>query len=432
MANTNLGLLTTGLIKQTIGGAVATLSTAVPWTDYAPGLPTAAAGGTVDAITATYAPAVTLTNGTRVILVAAGANTGAVTFVPNGLASKAIVKNVSTALSAGDIPGAGYPCDLQYNNTAWILLNPYMQAQMDLKAPIASPTFTGTLTVPVGLTGVLKAATGVMSVATAGMDYAVPITTSLADLAYSGAPITGYAGEALAIGDVCYLTTIAPPVAPTVAAEAGTGTCTTGNHLVKISLVTALGESIPGTASAIVTCGAGNDDKILVTVIPTGLANVVTARKIYMTEAAGATYYYVGTLAGNANTTYDINVPDATLVTQGAMPTINTSGTYYKCAKSLTTTLQLPAVVMATGTIAVATAGVFLKAGYIRNDAWAAMTVGAFAGTIWVSETGTSTNTRTQTCPTTASVNVQNIGYAEAPKIICFDPVRTLIKNPAA
>jgi hypothetical protein len=34
MANTNLGLLTTGLIKQTISGSAATLSTAVPGTDY--------------------------------------------------------------------------------------------------------------------------------------------------------------------------------------------------------------------------------------------------------------------------------------------------------------------------------------------------------------------------------------------------------------
>lgn len=36
MANTNLGLLTTGLIKQTISGAAATLSTAVPGVDYQP------------------------------------------------------------------------------------------------------------------------------------------------------------------------------------------------------------------------------------------------------------------------------------------------------------------------------------------------------------------------------------------------------------
>lgn len=35
---------------------------------------------------------------------------------------------------------------------------------LDLKAPLASPTFTGTVTLPVGLTGVLRADTGVVSV----------------------------------------------------------------------------------------------------------------------------------------------------------------------------------------------------------------------------------------------------------------------------
>lgn len=38
--------------------------------------------------------------------------------------------------------------------------------QMETKAPLASPTFTGTVTVPVGLTGVLRADTGVVSVDT--------------------------------------------------------------------------------------------------------------------------------------------------------------------------------------------------------------------------------------------------------------------------
>lgn len=38
--------------------------------------------------------------------------------------------------------------------------------QMELKAPIASPTFTGTVTLPVGLTGVIRADSGVTSVDT--------------------------------------------------------------------------------------------------------------------------------------------------------------------------------------------------------------------------------------------------------------------------
>lgn len=41
-----------------------------------------------------------------------------------------------------------------------------IQTQIDTKAPLASPTFTGTVTLPVGLTGVIRADTGVVSVDT--------------------------------------------------------------------------------------------------------------------------------------------------------------------------------------------------------------------------------------------------------------------------
>ena len=62
-------------------------------------------GGTVDAITLTPSPALTnYTTGTEMIFVAAGANTGAVTVNVSSLGAKAITKNGTTALSAGDIP----------------------------------------------------------------------------------------------------------------------------------------------------------------------------------------------------------------------------------------------------------------------------------------------------------------------------------------
>ena len=115
----------TGIAKITSG----VLGTATVWTDYAPGLPTAAATGT-DTITATYSPAVTLVSGTKTILSAAGANTGAVTFAPNSLTAKAIVKYASTALVAGDIPASGYICMLEYNGTAWVLLNPSIETRL--------------------------------------------------------------------------------------------------------------------------------------------------------------------------------------------------------------------------------------------------------------------------------------------------------------
>jgi hypothetical protein len=74
-------------------------------------------------------------------------------------------------------------------------------------APVASPTFTGTVTLPVGLTGIPKLTTGVVSVAAAGTDYSAPITAAPALESYSGPTITGINGEgtAMAFGDVVYL-----------------------------------------------------------------------------------------------------------------------------------------------------------------------------------------------------------------------------------
>ena len=91
-------------------------------------IPTVAAGGTVDAITATFDPPLgTLANGLTVIVIAAGANTIInPTFAPNGLTAKTIVKGANQPLLAGDIPGADFPIILQYNSSLakWILLNP--------------------------------------------------------------------------------------------------------------------------------------------------------------------------------------------------------------------------------------------------------------------------------------------------------------------
>lgn len=92
--------------------------------------PVASAGGTVDAITATYSPAITLADqqGCRVVL--SGANTSTTpTFAPNGLTARTITKKGGVALDAGDLPGANAVAILQYNlaNTRWELLNPANQ-----------------------------------------------------------------------------------------------------------------------------------------------------------------------------------------------------------------------------------------------------------------------------------------------------------------
>lgn len=91
-------------------------------------IPKAAAGGTVDAITCTFSPALTaLANNLIVCVIASGANTLTnPTFAPNGLTVKTIVKGSNQVLVAGDIPGANSPILLQYNLSLdkWILINP--------------------------------------------------------------------------------------------------------------------------------------------------------------------------------------------------------------------------------------------------------------------------------------------------------------------
>lgn len=87
-----------------------------------------AAGGTADAITATYSPAETaLVDGMLCAFRATAANaTTTPTFAPNGLTAHTITKEGGQALVAGDIPRANYECLLRYNlaGTVWELMNP--------------------------------------------------------------------------------------------------------------------------------------------------------------------------------------------------------------------------------------------------------------------------------------------------------------------
>lgn len=89
-----------------------------------------AAGGTADAITATYSPPVkVLVDGMLLGFRATAANaTTTPTFAPNGLTARTIVKRGGGALVAGDIPGNLSECVVRYNlaNTRWELINPAM------------------------------------------------------------------------------------------------------------------------------------------------------------------------------------------------------------------------------------------------------------------------------------------------------------------
>lgn len=172
----------------------------------------ASAGGTSDAITATYTPSVTaLVGGLTLYLRATSANTTTTpTFAPNGLTAHTIVKYNNQALVAGDIAGAGHILILQYDasNSVWELAN-----------PATAKIVSGTVAVANGGTGLSSGTSG-----------GVPYFSSTSAMASSAA----LASNALVVGG---------------GAGAAPSTVTTGT-----GVVTALGVNT-GTAGAFVVNG---------------------------------------------------------------------------------------------------------------------------------------------------------------------------------
>src|SRR6185437_3774788 len=102
------------------------------------------AGGTADAITATYSPAITsLSDGLLCWFRATAANaTTTPTFAPNGLTAHTITRNGGAALGVGQIAGNLAEVVLRYNlaNTRWELLNPLaMVVKLNQIALFATP-----------------------------------------------------------------------------------------------------------------------------------------------------------------------------------------------------------------------------------------------------------------------------------------------------
>ena len=120
-----------------------------------PGIPAAQAGGTVDAITATFEPptvAAELVDGTMWLVEAAGANTATTpTFNPDATGALTIKKNGGQALAVGDIRGAGHKLLLAYDASGGHveLLNPTLGAATETLAGVVelatdAETQTGT------------------------------------------------------------------------------------------------------------------------------------------------------------------------------------------------------------------------------------------------------------------------------------------------
>lgn len=132
--------------------------------------------------------------------------------------------------------------------------------------------------------------------------------------------------------DITLLAQISPPVAPTVAVNTTAGNLT-GNYQYAIAFVTgywqgpvgsgtfhAKGNTGGGAASTTVSPNAQQVNLSNIPIGPTG----VYERIIYRTDANGANFYYLTTLADNTTTTYTDDTADSGL--GAAMPTTNTTG----------------------------------------------------------------------------------------------------------
>lgn len=150
----------------------------------------ASAGGTADAITASYTPSITsLFHGMRLFVRAAYANaTTTPTFTPNSgvISAKTIIKDSGAALNAGDIAGAGNWIEIQYDQTLdkWVLLNPSSHGLLRAANNLSDLGSVATALTNLGFsygTGYVKLPTGhyierlsITSLETAGVNFTFP------------------------------------------------------------------------------------------------------------------------------------------------------------------------------------------------------------------------------------------------------------------
>ena len=140
----------------------------------------ATAGGTSDAITATYSPVINkVTSGLRLSVNVTAANTTTTpTFSPNGLTPVVIVKGAGSALAVADIPGSGFTADLIYFGANWYLLNPATGVTSNAGSLLGGFTnITATGALPASALGKLTFITGT----TAAQTLTLPATAGLAN-----------------------------------------------------------------------------------------------------------------------------------------------------------------------------------------------------------------------------------------------------------
>lgn len=240
----------------------------------------------------------------------------------------------------------------------------------------SNTSIPSTLTLNTSFNGLLKASTGVVSVATPGSDYVATEVDPIwiadkanyfkltgipgGQIAYGGTnasdnltlgstshatkglikfgtSVYDEATDFLALGknaptnrlDIGYgnlaFIQVPAPGALTATLVTTTGNVNVGTHSYETTYITAVGETYLSTISNVVTVVTTTEAQISLTGIPTSTISSVTQRKIYRTKAGGTDYYLLTTLTNNTATTFTDNVADASLGADSAKGRDNTT-----------------------------------------------------------------------------------------------------------
>lgn len=157
----------------------------------------ATAAGTVDALTATFTPAIAALpaapGALSVMVRAGGANlTTTPTFKADGTAAKTIVKGANGALAVGDIAGAGHWLHLDYDATLdkWVLQNPatgFGGATVSASAPVGTARNAKMSVTTASVSGTFTADEVIVTQSLGGVSYRLASYSQAVNLSTTGA-----------------------------------------------------------------------------------------------------------------------------------------------------------------------------------------------------------------------------------------------------
>jgi len=367
-----------------------------------------------DTVLGTMSPTLTAyAAGQLFYFVAAGANTGAVTLNVDGLGAKAITRDGSTALAAGDI-NSGEIVVVIYDGTRFQMIN--------AANSFGNTTINGTLTVT-GNTG-LQANVSVTSALSVGGTFAVTGAATLGStLAVTGKSDLPTVSTASANAAVAVITDLSAANASITSANVGTAVVTTGTvtNLTATSasvasvnagvalLTTATVTNLTATGASIASANLGNAvisaltlTGVSVASANVGVANITDLRAV----GASVTSANLGTAVVTNGTVTNLTATSASVASVNAAVALLTTATV--------TTLTASGASIASANIgnlqftAASIASINAGVAVINNlTATSASIASANVGTAVIT-TGTVTNLTS----TAASVASANVGVA--------------------